>query len=137
MKCWKPKDGLVLLTEDGIAGLFEITSNRFEDTTKVWPDKIYPYRVNINPVKVLSREHRIPITEHNIRQEFLNVHGRGWGTKIVLALKPVDKRLAKRIEKIIAEQPSHDPLPTIEDNIKRLSGLVVEPKPTRKRKKKG
>ena len=126
-----------MLTEDGIAGLFEVTSNQFEDTTKVWPDKLYPYRVNINPLKVLSPEHRIPLTEHNIKQEFRSAHGRGWGTIIVLALKPVDQGLAKRIEKIIEEQPSYDPFSTIEDDIKRLSDLVIEPKPTKiKRKKK-
>lgn len=125
-----------MLTEDGIAGLFEITSNQFEDTTKVWPDRIYPYRVNINPIKVLSPENRIPITEHNIKQEFLNAHGRGWGTIIILALKPVDQGLAKKIEKIIEEQPSYDPFPTIEDDIKKLSDLVVEPKPTKARRKK-
>jgi predicted RNA-binding protein len=54
MKKWKPGDRLFLVSEEGISGFFEITSNQFEDRTNVWPDKIYPYRVNINPIKVLA-----------------------------------------------------------------------------------
>ena len=69
MKNWKPKDKLILYTENGIAGLFEVTSKQFIDHIRIWTDKSYPYRVNINPLKVLSTEDRIPLTEHNIKNE--------------------------------------------------------------------
>ena len=37
---WKPKDRLILYTEEGIAGLFEVTSSQFEDDVRVWPAEV-------------------------------------------------------------------------------------------------
>jgi hypothetical protein len=36
MSAWKPKDRLIIYAEDGILGLFEVTSNQFMDNTVVW-----------------------------------------------------------------------------------------------------
>jgi len=66
MSSWKPKDRLIVYTEAGIAGVFEVTSSQFIDNNQIWPDKIYPYRVTINPLKVTSQETRISIKEHGI-----------------------------------------------------------------------
>jgi len=66
MSSWKPKDRLIVYTEAGIAGVFEVTSGQFIDKNQIWPDKIYQYRVTINPLKVTSQETRISIKEHGI-----------------------------------------------------------------------
>jgi len=122
MKKWKPKDILILYTETGIAGLFEVTSKQFVDLTRIWTDKIYPYRVNINPLKILSPENRISLTEHNIKTEMAEKYGKmTWGLKLSRHLKPLDSQIAKRIEKIIQEKPHYDPYSSIEGDIKTLS----------------
>lgn len=138
MKNWKPKDKLILYTEIGIAGLFEVTSNQFVDHTQIWTDKIYPYRVNINPIKVLSTENRIPLTEHNIKTDLAAKYGKmTWGMKIGRNLQPLDSQIAKRIEKIIQEQPPYDPYPSIDDDIKALiDDTSTKPQKISKIKKK-
>jgi len=132
---WKAKDRLILYTEAGIAGMFEVTSNQFTDHTQVWPDKIYPYRVNINPLKVTSPENRISFKEHGIEKELASLYGTAWGMKIVMQLKPIDPRMGEKIEKLIQAQLPYDPFPTIEDDIKRLIDFGEKPKKTRKGKK--
>jgi predicted RNA-binding protein len=128
MSRWKPKDKLFLIIEDGrirkIAGLFKVTSEQFIDDTRVWTDKTYPYRVNINPIKVLAPENRISLDEHNIKNDLLDLYGRGWGMKIVMSLSPLDSNLARNIQKVIEAQPSYDPLLTIDEDIKRLTDLI-------------
>lgn len=143
MSMWKPNDKLFLVIEDEkirkIAGVFNVTSKQFVDKTKIWPDKPYPYRVNINPIKVLAPENRISLEEHNIKNELFDLYGRGWGMKLIMTLSPLASNLARKIEKIIEAQPSYDPLPTIDEDIKRLiDSIGVKPqKIIKKQKSKG
>ena len=124
LKAWRPKDRLILYTDEGIAGLFEVTSNPFEDDAPVWSDRTYPYRVNMNPLKVLSPENREPITEQNIKNDLVDRYGSGWGMKLVRNLRPLDAQIAEKIEKIIEKQPAYDPFPTIDkDPGWRVGGL--------------
>jgi predicted RNA-binding protein len=78
---------------------------------------------------------RISISEYDIKKEFREKHGPGWGTIIILAFKPMDADLGKRIQTIIERQPDYDPLPTIEKDIQKLTGLIEPPKIKIKRKK--
>jgi predicted RNA-binding protein len=135
MKSWKPKDRLILYTENGIAGIFEVTSSQFTDNTKIWTDKAYPYRVNINPLKLTHPENRISLKEHGIDKEMMDLYGAAWGMSIVRNLTPIDAKVGERIESLIQAQPPYDPVPTIEDDIKRLAGSTEEPKKTKKPKK--
>lgn len=127
MEAWKPKDRLFLIIENAISGLFEVASQQYRETNQIWPDSIYPYRVDINPIKLLSPKDRIPISDYNIKQPLQSVYDKDLGLELMRFLQPLDMYVAKKVEKIVDEKPDYFPFATKVEIEHSLSLGITDP----------
>ncbi len=72
---------------------------------------------------------------NGIREQLINRHGKAWGFNFILALGPVDRQLAMKMQEIVEQQPSYNPFPTIirhllSSNMPSIYGVALIPATT-------
>lgn len=100
----KAGDRFFVLTNHGIVGLFEATTNYYFDDTKIWNDGVYPYRVNINLIKLVRKEDAIDVDL--VKEELRKTYGNRWVFSVILNLKPLSEDIVKLIVSKLSDVPS-------------------------------
>lgn len=120
-KHWKQGELLVFTVDKQIAALAEITGEPFYSEDTVWEDRLYPHRIQIKFLHVLSPENRLPILGE-IRDTLINSWGTNYGIRILN-----QTTLPEESSKIIAQEVRKQPN-CIEFYIENLNQLLQKAK---------
>jgi predicted RNA-binding protein len=102
---WKPGDSIIAYVDRELAALFTIISEPFYDESNVWPNELYPHRVQLRPEKIIHPEHRYSISSPDTREVLFKHHTRSYGVSIVLSARPLDEEPAHVLLQYIESAP--------------------------------
>ncbi len=133
-KDWQQGDYLAFIVDKAFAALAEVTGKPFQSKQKVWDKDLYPHRIPIKFLHVLSMNQRIPLLGE-VRDTLTSAWGAryGWG---ILNQQVLTDTAAETIIKAIRLRPNS--FPEIESNIEQLLAEAKQqedilPKEKRKR----
>ncbi|MBA4496439.1 hypothetical protein ACFO25_16915 [Paenactinomyces guangxiensis] len=120
-KQWKSGELLVFTVDKQIAALAEVTGEPFYSEDTIWENRLYPHRIQIKFLYVLSHENRLPILG-KIRDSLTNAWGTNYGIRI-LSQSSLPEESSKIIAHEIRKQPN-----SIEFYVTNLNELLQEAK---------
>src|SRR4030042_2892101 len=112
-KDWQQGDYLAFIVDKSLAGLAEVVGKPFQSDKKVWDKALYPHRIPIKFIHILSVDQRIPILGQ-VRDALTSAWGPsyGWG---ILNQQLLTENTAETIIKAIRSSPNN--LSAVESNI--------------------
>jgi hypothetical protein len=115
-KDWQEGDYLAFIVNKTLAGLAEVAGKPFQSKQKVWDNDLFPFRIPLKFIHVLSLENRIPILGE-VRETLTSVWGPkyGWG---ILNQQVLTEPAAGIITKAIRSRPNN--LSGVASNIEQL-----------------
>jgi hypothetical protein len=115
-KDWHDGDYLTFIVDKTLAGLAEIAGKPFQSQEGVWDNGVFPYRISIKFVHVLSKEQRVPLLGE-VRDALTSAWGTryGWG---ILNQQVLQDEKADTI--ILAIRSRQNSLPEYVANLEQL-----------------
>jgi hypothetical protein len=81
-KNWKIGDLLVFKIDDQLAAVGEISGRYFKSDDNVWSNGVFPYRVPINFIKILSEGNRVDVVGE-VKKTLVNEWGKKYGVGLL------------------------------------------------------
>jgi hypothetical protein len=133
----KQGDVLVIYVERRLAALFSVKSKTFTSEVPVWPDDLYPYRIEIELQKIVPQSERLALSEPRLQEALFRFHTRGYATAIVLNVRPLSSGPATMVLDFFthaADWPDYNPSTILEqlaDEFEDANAILPEQLDTR------
>ena len=102
---WHIGDRLIIVVDGVLAALLEVTSEPYMDNTPFWRDKIYPYRVGVELIKIIHPRNRYMISHSDTADVLIKHHGSSYLLSIDRDSTPLNAEAAFVLHNRIVNSP--------------------------------
>lgn len=121
---FKPDDYLLVRVDDYIVALGKIIGKPYTDSTNIWPDHVYPYKVKVDFFYYLNQKDRINYREHS---EIYSIIKKELPESFAfLNCKHFSEESSKRIIDIIKSKPNSIDLVKIKPPLPETAVIEME-----------
>ena len=95
-------DIVLLVCHSQVWGYATVSSKVYFDNTKLWSDKVYPYRARIQDISIFSKA--FTFKEFNVDSIFRDKLGVGWAFKVLFTPNSIPSEAKSLLEGIISDR---------------------------------
>lgn len=103
-KAWKIGDHLAFIVDKSIAGLAKVSGKPYYTEKVIWRNGIFPYRLPLKFIHVLSKEDRVPL-EGEVMDILTSAWGKHYSWGLVM-MKALPEKGAERIMLLVRSRPN-------------------------------
>ena len=90
-------DCLFMYVNSQIHALVKVVGNSFQSSERVWPNKLYPFRLKIEVLEIFSPP--LDFLSSPCRDDLYEEFGKGWGYQFLYSPKPIPKKSVAKLLK--------------------------------------
>lgn len=95
-------DSILFVCNSKIWGSATVSSKVFHDNSVLWKDKPYPFRAEIENIKIFKNPFNLD--KYNLNDDFRSVFGKGWAFKVLFTPGDIPQTISKKLLEITLDQ---------------------------------